>query len=207
MITTINDILTWIESPESFKDGVGTLDSHEKITDFKKLLSDIISRSSEKWDKLKSSELEKTFETLSNISKRIISLREHFEHKVVFLENKYYEINVPHPYDVFPPKGIDQAELDRMNNAQAQREQQLTYYINQNKQGILNNINGYVMILLSWHSEVNNRLIQVKRMLDKTYIENNPPDIFDSDSQNGAQLKPVNKENLKAGLKHEINIR
>jgi hypothetical protein len=51
-----------------------------------------------------------------------------------------------------------------------------------------------------WQFEVNNRLLQVKTILDTTYIENHTLDMPDINSNISMCLSPVNGNNLYSGL-------
>jgi len=200
MEANIIDLLTCLESSEKFEQGLGDLDSPEKISKLKQLPESLLPSYSKRWNKLKTSDLEKTHETLSGIERRVTFLRQYFEGQIDYYEKGYYEIEPPHPFDVFPPNENYRSQWTGNISAEPQKEEKKESKLNPSILQYLAKVDVYLDILYSWWTGVHNQSIQVKRILDKNYIEYDMSETTDSDPQIKVCLKPVNEKNTKSGL-------
>jgi len=106
MTNKLSEILLWIESPDNFNKGIGSLDTTDQIKKYSELISTVISKPVYDWMALGEDKLEESNSSLLAMRKSVSSLINHFENQEDFYQKDNFEgmVGLPHVYDVFPPK-------------------------------------------------------------------------------------------------------
>jgi len=179
MTNNLSDILLWIESPDNFSKGIGSLDSKDQIKKYSELISKVISKPVQEWMALGVAKLEESYHTLSEMRKSVFSLFNHFENQKDYYQKDNYEslIGQPHIYDVDPPKGVSDEWLEIKRQERLKEEKIAVENIRKNKDAILQELHTKSVILNTWERELIDQMNTIKRSKALLKLETNTANI------------------------------
>lgn len=177
MTNNLSDILLWIESPDNFSKGIGSLDSKDQIKKYSELISIVVSKPVQEWMALGEAKLEESNRSLSEMGKSVSSLINHFENQEDFYQKDHFEgmVGLPHVYDVYPPKGISEERLEAIKQEGFERDKKTVENTRKNKEAILYGLHSNLVILNSWSNELIDQMKTIKRSMVQLRIEANSP--------------------------------
>lgn len=176
MMNNLIDILLWIESPENFNEGIGSVKSKDQYKTYSDLIRTQISKPVHEWMELGKNKLEESISSLLVMRKSVSSLINHFENQEDYYEKDHYEsiIGQPHVYDALPPKGISDERLEKLRQERLIKEKKAVDDIRKNKDNILSELHTKIVILNTWHNELSDQLKTIKRSKIQSAIESKP---------------------------------